>query len=804
MLGSNSVSFWNVCFLFIFVFFSGSLHTIAQNISKVNGQVLDGESGEPLPGAAIYWENQPSLGTVTDENGFFSFPIEPFPNNLNISFLGYKLVTRSFNNKDELVGLKFFMSSEELNLSEVVVSERRQDFNVKSTAIGKNEISGDELRRIPALFGEVDLLRSIQLLPGVNTAGEGTTGLFVRGGSSDQNLIQIDGAPIYNPSHFFGFFSVFNPDAVRDVALYKGNIPANFGGKASSLVDISLKEGNTQKVRGEGGIGSISSRLTVDGPLFSEEASFLVSARRTYADIFLGLSSDESIKDNQLYFYDLSGKLMWRKGQKNKFTFSTYYGSDFLGLSKQFGLGWNNWINSFEWDRQINYKLFLDVTAYYSFYKYKITVSDEDNGFDWSNYFSETGGKVALTYIPRENTELKFGVHSQLYYFAPVELQFSDSENIQPFESTTRVGFQNSFFVAGNAELTENLSVEAGLRWSAYQQVGDGVNYLYESGDPTVDGLISDTLNYNFGERMKLFDGIEPRIALRYLLTDGLALKGSYNRNYQYIQVASNSSAGLPIDRWIPAGKYIEPIRSDQVSAGIFKNLDDNKWELSLEGYYRDFRNIIDLKQGADVLFKDNVETEILSGNGWSYGMEFLLRKNAGKTSGWLSYTWSRVYRQIPGINLGMPYNPRFDRPHDVSLVLTHQFSERLTFSGTFIYTTGVAVTFPVGSYLLDNQQLPLYDEYRNNNRFPDYHRMDLSLTLKNKDKGRRWKGSWNFSVYNAYGRKNPFSYQFIDIKNNDINFDRGEGVEIYSQRPGVIMTYLFGILPSVTYNFTF
>jgi len=804
MFGSNSVSFRYACFLFIFVFFSGRLDTIAQNISKVNGQVLDGESGEPLPGAAIYWENQPSRGTVTDQNGFFSFPVEPFPNNLNISFLGYKLVTRSFNNKDDLVGLKFFLSPEELNLSEVVVSERRQDYNVKSTAIGKNEISGDELRRIPALFGEVDLLRSIQLLPGVNTAGEGTTGIFVRGGSSDQNLIQIDGAPIYNPSHFFGFFSVFNPDAVSDVALYKGNIPANFGGRASSLVDISLKEGNTQKLKGDGGIGSISSRLTVDGPLFSEDASFLVSARRTYADIFLGLSSDESLKDNQLYFYDLSGKLMWRKGKKNKFTFSTYYGSDFLGLSGQFGLGWNNWINSFKWDRQINDKLFLDVTAYYSFYKYKINVSDEDNGFDWSNYFSETGGNVALTYIPRENTELKFGVLSQLYYFAPVELQFSNSENIQPFESTTRVGFQNSFFVAGSAELTEKLSVEAGLRWSAYQQIGDGVNYIYESGDPTVDGVISDTLNYNFGERMKFFEGLEPRIAMRYLLTDGLALKGSYNRNYQYIQVASNSSAGLPIDRWIPAGEYIKPIRSDQVSVGFFKNLNGNGWELSLEGYYRDFRNIIDLKQNADVLFKDNVETEILTGNGWAYGLEFLLRKNIGKTTGWLSYTWSRTYRKIEGINMGLPYNPRFDRPHDLSLVLTHQLNERLTFSGTFVYTTGVAVTFPVGSYVLDNQRLPIYDEYRNNSRFPDYHRMDLSLTLKNKDKGRWWKGSWNFSVYNAYGRKNPFSYEFSDIKNNDINFDTSEGIEVVSQRPGVIKTYLFGILPSVTYNFTF
>ena len=790
-------------FIIILMVLTSATKLFAQDTGQINGQVLDSETGNPLPGTTIFWVDQPTRGTVTDENGFFSLPLYALPNVLNIRYLGFESVSREINQKDDLTGLKFFLKPEEINLSEVVVSERKQDYNVKSTAIGKNEISGEELRRIPALFGEVDLLRSIQLLPGVSTAGEGTTGLFVRGGSSDQNLIQIDGAPIYNPSHFFGFFSVFNPDAISDLSLYKGNIPANFGGRVSSLIDISLKEGNTQKVRGEGGIGSISSRLTVDGPLFSEDASFLVSARRTYADIFLGLSPNESIRDNQLYFYDLSGKLMWRTGPKDKFTFSTYYGSDFLGLSEQFGLGWNNWINSFNWDRQINDKWFLDVSAYYSFYKYRINVTNEDNGFDWSNFFSETGGKIELSYIPAPDTELKFGVHSQLYYFAPVDLSFRNNDNLQPFESTARIGFQNSFFIAGNTELTERLSVEAGLRWSAYQQIGDGVNYIYEGGDPS-EGVVSDTLNYSFGERMKFFDGLEPRVAFRYMVTDGTSFKASFNRNYQYIQVASNSSAGLPIDRWIPAGKYIEPIRSDQVSAGIFKNLKNNRYELSLEGYYRDFSNIIDLKQGAEVLFTDNVETEILSGKGWSYGAEFLLRKNTGKTTGWFSYTWSRVFRKIPGISLGMPYNPRFDRPHDLSLVLNHEFSDRLTFSGTFIYTTGVAVTFPVGSYMLDNQQLPLYDDFRNDNRFPDYHRMDLSVTLKNKDKGRKWKGSWNFSVYNVYGRKNPFSYEFTDIENNDINFDSGDGEAIYSQRPGVVMTYLFGILPSVTYNFTF
>lgn len=802
MFKYRSQPFWNIFFVVLVWLPVFSVRVMGQDADNLMGQVLDKVSGEPLPGATVFWKDQSSKGAVTDVDGRFSIAMNALPSTLEIRFLGYQPVSRAINNKTD--DLKFFLHPEEMALEEVLVSDRREDHNVLSTEIGRNEISGEELKRIPALFGEVDLLRGIQLLPGVNTAGEGTTGLFVRGGSADQNLIQIDGAPIYNPSHFFGFFSVFNPDALTDVSLYKGNIPAQFGGRVSSLLDISLKEGNTRKIEGEGGIGSISSRLTVDGPLFSDNSSFVLSGRRTYADIFLAFSPNEDIRDNQLYFYDLSGKLMWRKGTKNKFTFSTYYGSDFLGLSGQFGLGWNNWISSFNWDRQINEQLYLDVTAYYSYYKYLIGFSDEDNGFDWSNYFSETGIRAALTYLPRESTEIKTGIHSQLYYFAPVDLQPAEGSGIEPLVTNPRVGLQNNFFIALKEEISERISIEGGLRYGLYQQIGEGVNYLYENNDPGGSGQVTDTLEYRLGEKMQQYQGLEPRLAVRYLVGKGTAIKGSYNRNYQYIQVASNSSAGLPIDRWVPAGKYILPIRGDQVSAGIFQNLNNNQWEVSVEGYYRDFRNIVDLKQGANVLFSDNIETEILSGNGWSYGLEFLLRKNVGKTTGWLSYTRSRVFRKIQGINGGFPYPPRYDRPNDVSLVVSHQLSERVSLSGTFIYTTGIAVTFPVGSYEVDEQRVPLYGEQRNSDRFPDYHRMDLSLTLKNKDKGRWWQGSWNFSIYNAYGRKNPFSYEFTDIYNNDIGFDPGLGEEVSAVRPGVVMTYLFGILPSVTYNFKF
>lgn len=769
----------------------------------VVGVVKDKTTDEALPGASVYWSTSMEKGVITDIDGLFSLAPLALPAELTISYVGYSPSVRTITEKELGKELKFFLNPEEQALAEFVVNEARENSNVVSLDIGKSSLPVEVLKSIPALFGEVDLLRGIQLLPGVNTAGEGTTGLFIRGGSADQNLIQIDGAPIFNPSHFFGFFSVFNPDAISGLELYKGHIPARYGGRLSSLIDISLKEGNTRRIHGEGGIGSISSRLTVDGPLFSDQSSFIVSGRRTYADIFLGLSPDENIRNNQLYFYDLSGKLMFRLKDKDKITVSSYFGSDYLGTSGQFGLGWSNWISSLTWTRSISNKLFLDIKGYHSYYKYLIAFTDESAGFEWSNHFSESGLRGELNWSPKENLNLYAGAHSQLYHFAPINLELAPESNLESLTTNPKTGLLNSLFVDGNMELTDKLSVEGGLRWNHYAQIGKGVNYLYENNDPRNE-VITDTVRFDFGENMQSFRGLEPRLAARFLLSESLSLKAAYNRNLQYIQIASNNSAGLPIDRWMPAGRYVSPLRSDQTSLGVFKNLSNNRLELSVEGYYKDFDQVIDLKQGAEILFTDNLETELLTGDGWAYGLEFMLRKNTGKTTGWLSYTWSRVFRQITGINEERPFNPRFDRPHDVSIVLSHQLTNRLSLSGTFVYTSGVAVTFPVGSYEVDNQRVPLFGPGRNEDRFPAYHRMDLSVNLKNRDRGRWWKGSWNFSVYNAYNRKNPFSYQFTDIYNNDFRFDPGPEDEIVSTRPGVVMTYLFGILPSVTYNFEF
>lgn len=793
-------------FRVLMLFFLASLgyQAFSQQQSSVSGEVLDVSNSEPLIGANIYWEGKIESGVVSDLNGKFQIPSISLPAKLVISYVGYERSIRVVGEKDVEKPLRFFLKPEEMSLDEIIIQERRPDEQVKNMEMGKATVPIETIKNIPALFGEVDLLRSLQLLPGVKSAGEGTTGIFVRGGSADQNLVQLDGAPVYNPSHFFGIFSVFNPDGLKSVDLYKGNMPASFGGRAASLIDVSLREGNNQQIHGEGGIGSISSRLTLDGPLFGDKSTFIVSARRTYADVFLRLSSDENLKNNQLNFHDLSGKLAFILNDKDKITISSYQGSDFLGLDEEFGLGWTNWVSSANWSRVHSEKFFFDLEGYHSRYSYSVEFDDPDNGFEWTNKLSETGLKAIWTALPNSKTQLNWGIHSQYYHFAPIDLKPAPNSAIESIVTNSKNGLLNNLFISANYEISPKLSAEGGLRWGLFNQVGKGVDYLYEGGVPGPEVEITDSLRFGTLENMQFYQGLEPRIAFRYLINDQFSIKTAYNRNFQYIQIASNSSAGLPIDRWILSGRYIEPVRSDQVSVGLFHNFNQNRWEFSIEGYYKDLNNVIDLRNGAQVLFTDQVETELLAGKGWAYGAEFLLRKNIGKTTGWLAYTWSRTWRKIEGVSKNEAYNPRFDRPNDVTLVLNHEFSPSWSAGLTFVYTTGQAVSYPVGSYDVDNQSVPLYSEFRNLDRFPNYHRMDASVTWKNADKGRKWKGSWNFSIYNLYGRKNPFAYEFRTIYNNDINFDPASDGEISSARPGIVMTYLFTFLPSITYNFKF
>ncbi len=795
------ISFFRVLTLFFLT--SLGHKAFSQEQRFISGEVLDAGNSEPLVGASIYWEGNSTSGVVSDLDGRFQLKTVGFPYKLVISYVGYEKSVRLINGKEVEKSLRFYLKPEEMSLDEIIIQERKPDEQVKNMEMGKATVPIETIKNIPALFGEVDLLRSLQLLPGVKSAGEGTTGIFVRGGSADQNLVQLDGAPVYNPSHFFGIFSVFNPDGIKSVDLYKGNMPASFGGRAASLIDVSLREGNNKQIRGEGGIGSISSRLTVDGPLLGKNSTFLVSARRTYADVFLKLSSDEDLKNNKLNFHDLSGKLAFILNDRDKITVSSYQGSDFLGLDEEFGLGWTNWVSSAAWSRVHSEKFFFELEAYHSRYNYSVEFEDPDSGFEWTNKLSESGLKAIWTYLPDSKTQLNWGLHTQYYHFAPVDLEPAPNSAIEEIVTNPKNGLLNNLFLSGQYVFSPKLSMEGGFRWGLFSQVGSGVDYLYGGGVPGPDVEVSDTLSYGKFDKMHVYQGFEPRIAMRYLINDQFSIKTAYNRNFQYIQIASNSSAGLPIDRWILSGRYIKPVRSDQVSVGLFHNFNQNRWEFSVEGYYKDLDQVIDLRNGAQVLFTDQVETELLAGKGWAYGVEFLLRKNVGKTTGWLAYTWSRTWRQINGVSRNEAYNPRFDRPNDLTLVLNHEFSPSWSAGFTFVYTTGQAVSYPIGSYEVDNQFVPLYSDSRNLDRFSNYHRMDASVTWKNADKGRKWRGSWNFSIYNLYGRKNPFAYEFRTIYNDDIKFDPVDG-EIISAKPGVVMTYLFTFLPSLTYNFQF
>lgn len=769
----------------------------------ISGQVVDVLTGAELLGATLYWKDQPSTAVVSDDQGRFSLPSIPAVDSLELSYIGYQkqIIYVPAHSSSELL-IRMIPSAQ--GLAEFVVEGKSQFVHSQSTDLGRNIIDVERLKSLPSLFGEVDVLRSLQLLPGIQTAGEGTTGLFVRGGAADQNLIQLDGAPVYNPSHFFGFFSVFNPDALEQVDLYKGNIPATFGGRASSVVDITMKEGRPDRLHAAGGIGNISSKITLDGPLFSEKSSFLLTGRRTYADLFLKLSNDASINSNKLYFYDLGAKFTFRPSDRDKLSFSTYFGSDYLQAGNLFGFGWKNWVGSADWKRTLRPDLYLDLNAYSSRYRYQVEVMDNDNGFLWNNLLSESGVKTTLSYILNSANTFEVGMKSQLFHFRPVEMSTQPGSSLVPVETNPGNALLQSFFVSGESELGTKLKLETGLRWSLFARVGQGLEYQYEDSVYPSSQTITDTLYFSRLQLMKFYQGLEPRIAMRYSISPSLSLKASYNRNYQYTQVATNSSAGLPIDRWVLSGEYIRPLQADQFSAGLFKDIKGGIWEMSVETYYKKYQHLIDVRQGGEVLFSDQIEAEVFEGKGWSYGAELLLRKNTGRTTGWLGYTYSRTFRQVAGISLGQPYAPRYDRPHDVSLVLQHDFSKRLSGNATFVYATGQAVSYPVGSYVVDFQQLPLYPEERNEDRFPDYHRMDVSVTLKDKEKGKRWKGSWSLSVYNIYGRKNPYSYQFTDIINNDINFTSSSGDPIYSKRPGVVMTYLFTFLPSISYNFEF
>jgi hypothetical protein len=763
-------------FLFLFSVLSIFASSTKAQTFTISGSLKDAASGEALIGASVRIQELPSVGAAANEYGFYSLTLKSGTYTLKATYIGYQdFVQKIVLDKDQKLEINL---ADNATITEVVVSAHKKNEQVTQAQMGVEKLDVAEIAKIPVLFGEKDVLKTIQLLPGVKSAGEGNSGFYVRGGAADQNLILLDEAPVYNASHLLGFFSTFNSDAIKDVTLIKGNSPAQYGGRLASVLDVKMNEGNDKKYRVKGGLGVISSRLSVEGPIQKEKSSFLITGRRTYADVFLKLT--DKFKDNKLYFYDLNGKANYRINANNRVFLSGYFGRDVLGVGNDIGIDWGNKTATLRWNSLISQKLFSNTSLIYSDYNYNIKVKQSATTFNINSEIKDINLKQEFQYFPNTKNAWRFGFNAIHHSLAPSRFT-SNSTTDQKKE--TRYGLENAMYVNNAFHPSDRLNIDYGIRLSSYSILGAGTFNTYDKGRLTG----SKTLKGNeFG---KTYLNIEPRLSASFILDENSSLKAGYSRNTQNLHLLSNSTTGNPTDSWIGNSYNIKPEIADQVSMGYFRNFADNKFELSTEIYYKDMQNQVDYKNGADINTAPDLESELLYGKGRAYGLEMNLKKKSGRMTGWVSYTLSRTERAIEGVNNGDWYNAKQDRTHDVSLVGIYQLSKKWSLAGTWVYYTGNAVTFPSGKYNINDQTILLYTE-RNGYRMPAYHRMDFSATYESQRKG-RLQGSWNFSLYNVYGRQNAYIISFKDDPND-------------ASRTVAEQTSLFRWIPSVTYNFKF
>ena len=751
---------------------------------SISGHVKDAETGEDLIGATVYIK-ETGNGTVTNVYGFYSISLLRGEYTFRYSYIGYITKEQKIKvEKDFHVDVELPPSSK--TLGEVEITAERTDENVRAVEMSVARIDKEVIRSIPALMGEVDIIKAIQLLPGVQSTSEGSSGFSVRGGNPDQNLVLLDEATVYNPSHFIGFFSVFNNDAIKDVKLYKGDIPARYGGRLSSVLDVRMRDGNMKRFSGTGGIGIISSRLTLEGPIVKDRSSFLISGRRTYADLFLALSSDEVIRDNKLYFYDFNAKANYMIGENDRIYLSGYFGRDvFKNEFARMLIG--NATGTLRWNHVFSQQLFSNVTLLYSHYTYSLgTPPGEPTGFEWLSHLEDIQLKTDMTWYPHPDHTLRFGFSSIYHTFDPGVARGVGEETIFTEYALPKThGLESGLYASNEQKIGSRLTVKYGLRFSLFQNVGPATVYRYDD-----NFNVSDSVAYSRGDFYKTYSGLEPRLGIAWLLDEKSSLKASYTHNYQYLQLAQNSTAGTPLDIWFSASPNVEPQVADQVAMGYFRNFLNNKIEVSAEVYYKSIRNAIDFKDHAELLLNKYLEGELRFGKAWSYGLELMVRMPEGRLNGWVSYTFSRTFREFEDINNGNKYPAPYDSPHDVSIVANYEISPRLSVSTNWVYATGRPVTFPTGRAVVEGAIVPIYSD-RNSYRMPAYHRLDFSLTLRGKPKERRFKGEWVFSVYNAYNRHNAWAINFVQ--------DESDPYTTYAQK-----TYLFGIVPSITYNFKF
>lgn len=766
----------------------------AQSKFTLSGYVKDKESGEDLIGANIILLDDISVGTVSNAYGFYSITLDPGVYQVGVTYVGYESFAAEVNLSEGDVSYNIELDPKSILTDEVIVTAERADENVQSTQMGTAELSVEEVKTMPALLGEVDILKTIQLLPGVQSAGEGNSGFYVRGGGPDQNLILLDEAVVYNTGHLFGFFSVFNADAIKNTTLIKGAMPAQYGGRLSSVLDIQMKEGNVNKWQGAGGIGLISSRLTLEGPLVKEKASIIVSGRRTYADLLARpFIKDTDFEGNGYYFYDLNAKVNYRFSEKDRVFLSGYFGEDvfnFISPDNDFNaeIPWGNRTATARWNHVFNNQLFSNLSLIYNDYQFEIGSRFEDFQFNLFSGVRDINGKFDLDFYPGSNHKLKAGVNYTYHRFTPYsanaqsgDVDFSTDSLNKKFAHELAIYLQDEF------DINARLRINAGLRGSWFQQVGPYNQIVFNELQ-----VATDTIVYGQGEAIQDYWGLEPRIGIRYKLNESSSLKGGIAYNNQYIHLVSSSTSTLPTDLWVPSTAVVEPQRGIQYSAGYFKNWLNNVLETSVEVYYKDLRNQIEFSSDYVPELGRDIEESFVFGRGESYGAELFIRKSRGNLTGWIGYTLSWTNRFFDDIDDGNPFPARYDRRHDLSIVANYEINDRWKVSSVFVYGTGQSTTVPVGTYLIEGNLVNEYGE-RNDFRLAPYHRLDFAATYSPVKK-RNFDWDLNFSVYNVYNRQNPFFIYY------DIDGDVVEGDLTVSAK----QVSLFPVIPSITWNFKF
>jgi len=789
-------------FFLAFSLFSTTLS--AQEKLTISGYINDAYNGESLIGATVYVQETQG-GTVSNEYGFYSITLTPGNYTVEYRFLGYETIIKTVDLQSNQ-RLDFELGETGTELVEVVVTAEPEDINVSGVQMSTQKLDIKTISKLPSFLGEVDVIKSLQTLPGVSTVGEGASGFNVRGGSVGQSLVLLDEAPVYNSSHLLGFFSVFNPDAVKDVKLIKGGIPSKYGGRIASILDIRMKEGNSKKFATQGGIGTIFSRLAIEAPIIKDKASFIVAGRRSYADILAKPFTDVLDDGAQLNFWDLTLKTNYNINDKNRLFLSSYLGRDVFLFDAQQGFSWGNQTVTARWNHLFNDRLFSNFTFFYSNYDYELSFGEDENDrFDWDSQISNLAFKPEFSYFVNPENKLTFGGELLRHDFEPANaVGVSDGESTN-ISTPAKQALEMAVYVGNDQKIGSKIDLQYGVRFSNFRLIGEGTEYEFDSSIPLgIRRPILNVTTFDTGETLESYANFEPRFSIKYQLDEASSIKASYNRMVQYIHLISNTTASNPLDIWTPSTNNIKPELGDQVAVGYFQNFGkDNDIETSVELYYRKTQNQIDYIDGADILINEFLEGDLLPGDGRAYGMELFLKKNSGKVNGYISYTLARTELQVPGINNGDWYPTRYDQSHNFKVSLFYEPSNRWDFAANFSYITGTPTTFPTTRFTIQDYVIPyIAGNGRNNVRIPAFHRLDLAATLNGKKvkrngKVRKNESYWVFSVYNAYNRRNPFSIYFAQA--DEIPAD---AVAIPTQATRVAI--IGSVVPAVSYNFKF